>query len=249
MPRILVLGGTTEASALARALAKAGADAVFSYAGRTHAPMPQPLPTRVGGFGGVAGLVRFLRENAITHVVDATHPFAAQMSTHAVVACAQTGVALCALERAPWQAGSGDRWTSVPDIPAAARALPRHPARVFLSIGRQHLAAFSERPEHFYLLRLVDPPETPVPLPRNTVVIARGPFTAHEDRALMARHGIEAIVAKNAGGSGARAKLGAARMLGLPVILIDRPPVPARMVFSQVAGVLGWLGHSTDLGV
>ncbi|KGB82385.1 cobalt-precorrin-6X reductase [Rhodovulum sp. NI22] len=249
MPRILVLGGTTEASALARALAKAGADAVFSYAGRTSAPLAQPLPTRVGGFGGIGGLVEFLREQGITRVVDATHPFAAQMSTHAVVACGQAGVPLCALERAPWKTGPGDRWTHVPDFAAAAQALPARPGRIFLAIGRQHLQAFAARPEHLYLLRLVDAPTGPLPLPRAEVAVSRGPFTLDGDRALMVRHGIDLVVAKNAGGSGARAKLDAARMLGLPVLLIDRPAVPDRPVAHEVAGVLRWLGHHADLGV
>lgn len=234
---------------MARALAGAGADAVFSYAGRTKAPVPQPLPTRVGGFGGVDGLVAYLHEAGITHLVDATHPFAAQMSTHAVAACARAGVALCAFERAPWQGEPGDCWTHVPDIAAAVRALPDHPARVFLAIGRQNLERFALRPEHDYLLRLVDAPQGALPLPRAHIEIARGPFTCAGDIALMEQLRINLVVAKNAGGSGARAKLEAARLLGVPVILIDRPVLPERAVFSDLNAVLHWLGHSADLGV
>jgi len=244
MPRILVLGGTSEASALARAIAAAGMAAEFSYAGRTLSPVGQPLPVRVGGFGGVAGLVAYLRDHAISHVVDATHPFAAQMSRHAVLACAEAGVPLLALERAPWTPESGDRWQRVADIEAAVAALPEVPARIFLAIGRQHLEAFRARPRHFYLLRLVDAPQAPLPLPHAEAVIDRGPFTLAGDRALLAAHGITHVVAKNAGGEGARAKLDAAREAGLPVILIDRPAIPARPVIRSVAEVMDWLAHS-----
>ncbi|WP_089256079.1 cobalt-precorrin-6A reductase [Cereibacter sphaeroides] len=246
--RILLLGGTTEASRMARALAEAGLPAVFSYAGRTAAPVAQPLPLRVGGFGGTEGLAAYIREEGITHVIDATHPFAAQMSRNAVEACAATGTALVALERAPWAAGLGDRWIRVPSIEAAAEALPEAPARVFLAIGRLHLAAFAGRPQHHYLLRLVDPPDA-LPLPRAEAIVARGPFTLAEDLELLRRHGIQWIVAKNAGGEGARAKLDAARQLGLPVVLIDRPAIPPRPRVETPEAVLGWLAHPADLGV
>lgn len=243
--RVLLLGGTSEASALARALAEAGVDAVFSYAGRTGAPVAQPLPQRIGGFGGVAGLVNWLTAERITHLVDATHPFAAQMSAHAVAAAAETGVALLAFERSPWRAGAGDLWTHVPDTAAAIAALPQAPTRIFLAIGRQGLSAFAAAPQHRYLLRLVDPPEGPLPLPDAEAVVARGPFSEAGDRALLETHRIDLILAKNAGGSGARAKLDAARALGLPVILIDRPEVPDRPVAASVAEVMAWLAHST----
>lgn len=245
----LVLGGTTEASSLARALADAGVRAVFSYAGRTEQPLAQPLPTRQGGFGGVDGLVRYLRGEGISHVIDATHPFAAGMSRNAAEACAATGTPLIALERKPWAAGPGDRWAHVPDIAAAARALPEAPTRIFLAIGRQHLAAFAGRPQHHYLVRLVDPAEGPLPLTDAEAVIARGPFTVAGDTALLRGHRIDLIVAKNSGGIGARAKLDAARGLGLPVLLIDRPALPERASVETVAEVMGWLGHPALRGV
>jgi precorrin-6A/cobalt-precorrin-6A reductase len=241
MPRVLLLGGTTEAAAAAQALAAAGVDAVYSYAGRTGSPQPQPLPVRVGGFGGADGLARYLQAEAISHVIDATHPFAATISANAVKACAMAGVALVALERAPWQAGAGDHWTHVPDLAGAVAALGDSPQRVFLAIGRQTLAAFAGAPQHHYLLRLVDPPDAPLPLPRTEVILARGPFDVAGDRALMVAHRTQVIVAKNAGGSGASAKLTAARDLGLPVILIDRPEVPHRQVLQSVAAVMDWL--------
>lgn len=246
MTRILLLGGTTEASLLARTLAEAGIDAVFSYAGRTEAPVAQPLPTRIGGFGGVEGLVQYLRNENIAAVVDATHPFAAQMSRNAIAACAQTDVPLIALERAPWTAQEADTWTHVDSIEAAATALPLHPARVFLAIGKQNLPAFAALPHH-YILRLVDAPEAP-PLPACTVILARGPFTVEGDMALMQQHKITHIVAKNSGGKGAAAKLQAARALSLPILMIDRPSLPERRVARGVAEVMGWLSHA-DRGV
>lgn len=221
----------------------AGRQAVFSYAGRTARPVAQPLPQRLGGFGGVAGLVDYIRREAVSHVIDATHPFAAQMSRNAVAACAEAGVSLCALQRPAWQAGVGDDWTHVPSLEAAASALPPGSARVFLAIGKQNLDLFGTAPQHHYLLRLVDEPETALPLPRSTVVIARGPFEAAEDEALMRRHRVTHIVSKNAGGIGAEAKLIAARRLGLPVIMVDRPTVPDRTVLGTVDEVMRWLSH------
>jgi precorrin-6A/cobalt-precorrin-6A reductase len=249
MTRILLLGGTSEASQMAQALAEAGAEATYSYAGRTERPMAQPLPTRVGGFGGADGMAEWIREHRISHVIDATHPFAARISRNAIAACAATGAELMALERAPWVAGAGDRWFHVPDIGSAVAALPDFPARVFLAIGRQNVAPFAARSQHFYLLRLVDDPLEPLPLPKAEAVIARGPFTVEGDIALLKKHRIDWVVAKNAGGSGARAKLDAARALGLPVVMIDRPALPPRPVMRCVAEVMDWLAHSTRLGV
>ncbi len=246
MPNILLLGGTTEASNMARALAQVGLPATYSYAGRTESPADQPIPVRIGGFGGVEGLVTWLRQTATTHVIDATHPFAAQMSANAVAACAILGLPLVALERPAWAPRAGDLWTHVADIDGAVAALPLRPARVFLAIGRQHLAPFAALPHHF-ILRLVDPPEQP-PLPDCTILIARGPFGVAGDTALLHSHRVTHVVAKNAGGQGAQAKLDAARALSVPVILIDRPAQPAgRQVVGSVAEVLAWL-HA-DLGV
>ena len=247
--RILLLGGTTEASLLAQALDFAGIAAIFSYAGRTDAPAAQPLPTRIGGFGGVAGLVDYLTAENITHVVDATHPFAAQMSSNAITACAALQTPLITLERKPWAATPADNWTAVPNTAEAVAALPDAPARIFLAIGKQTLVDFAAKPQHHYLLRLVDPPQDPLPLPNTTVILARGPFTEADDTALLRSHQISHIVAKNAGGKGAQAKLAAARNLHLPVIMIDRPVLPARQIARTVPAVMDWLDHSARLGV
>lgn len=246
--RVLLLGGTTEANQLARALSGAGVDAVYSYAGRTAAPPAQPIATRSGGFGGIEGLSAYLKADAITHVIDATHPFAAQMGANAAAACATTGTPLLRLERPAWVAGPGDAWTHVPDVEAAAEALPNKQTVVFLAIGRQRLEVFARQPQHRYLLRLVDPPEAPLPLPDAVAIIARGPFDEAADRALMQAHGVQVVVAKNAGGQGAEAKLAAARALGIPLILIDRPRRPAVETVATPEEALAWC-HRTDLGV
>jgi precorrin-6A/cobalt-precorrin-6A reductase len=247
--RVLLLGGTSEASRMARLLAQAGIDAVFSYAGRTDTPIPQPLPLRIGGFGGVAGLAGYLRGEGITHVIDATHAFAVQMSRNAVSACEETGAKLLGLERPAWVPAADDDWRSVPDLAAAAAALPAKPARVFLAIGRQGLGLFATRPEHFYLLRLVDPPSVPIPLPEVEILLQRGPFAVEDDLALLRQHLIEMIVTKNAGGEGAWAKLAAARQLGLPVLMVERPAAPARKIVSTPEEALHWLGHDAPRGV
>src|SRR6185312_1878887 len=176
MTRALILGGTGDANRLAALCARAGIDAIYSYAGRTKIPLPHALPTRIGGFGGPEGLADFIRSERITHVMDATHPFAAEMSRNAVAACAATSTPLIALERAPWTRTADDNWIEVADEAAAVAALPDAPARVFLAIGRQHLAPFAPKPQHAYTLRFVDAPDGSLPLPNTEVIVSRGPF-------------------------------------------------------------------------
>ncbi|WP_024510402.1 cobalt-precorrin-6A reductase [Bradyrhizobium sp. ARR65] len=248
MTRALILGGTGDANRLAELFARARIDAIYSYAGRTRIPLPHALPTRIGGFGGPEGLADFIGAERITHVVDATHPFAAEMSRNAVAACAATRTPLIALERAPWTPVPGDNWIEAADEPAAAAALPEAPARVFLAIGRQHLAAFAARLQHAYTLRFVDAPDGPLPLPNAEVIVSRGPFTREDDRELMRARGIQWVVSRNAGGDGARAKIDAAREFGLPVIMIARPALPERPRLERAEDVLSWLGHDARLG-
>ncbi len=249
MTHVLILGGTTEASALAAACAHRETAATLSYAGRTASLASQPVPVRVGGFGGVAGLATYLRGNGVTHLVDATHPFAAQISANAVAAAQAAGVPLLALTRPAWQAGVGDRWTRVADVAGAVAALAGPARHVMLALGRMHVNAFAAQPQHRYLLRFVDRPLVAPALPHHDLVIDRGPFTVEGDRRLMEAHGIELVVAKNAGGTGAAAKLHAARALGLPVVMIDRPALPARRAVHEVAAVLHWLDHAAERGV
>jgi precorrin-6A/cobalt-precorrin-6A reductase len=246
--RALILGGTGEANQLAEQIARERIDAVYSYAGRTQIPLGHSLPTRIGGFGGAEGLAEFIRRERITHVIDATHPFAVAMSRNAVTACAATATPLIALERAPWCKVPGDNWIEVPDIAAAVAALPEPRARVFLAIGRQHLLPFGAKPQHAYTLRFVDPPEEAPPLPDAQIMISRGPFTFAGERELMRARGIEWLVARNSGGTGARAKIDAARELALPVVMIARPESPERPSVATIGEVLAWLDHDTRLG-
>lgn len=231
---ILLLGGSSEASALARRLAgDPRFRAVFSLAGRTRMPGPTPLPMRSGGFGGVAGLVRFLAAENVHLVLDATHPFAAVMSANAVRACEETGCRLLAVERPPWTEQPGDRWLRFPTAAAAAAALPPTPARVFSGLGRLELPALEAAPQHHYVVRLIDPPEIPPRLPSFEILLARGPFAVEDDIRLFRERAVTAVLAKNAGGDAAYSKIAAARHLGLPVYLVDRPRIPPRPAASS----------------
>ena len=241
--KVLILGGTSEANALAAELARApDIDAMLSYAGRTDAPKPPPIAWRVGGFGGAQALADFIREHDFDRLVDATHPFAAQMSANAIIAAERAGIPLIAFERDQWIAQPGDNWLHVADISAAAAALPVEPLRIFLAIGRLHLAHFAAHPQHHYVVRLIDAPREPLPLPHVTTLIARGPFDAEGDTALMRDHRIDVLVAKNAGGAASYAKIIATRRLGIRTIMIERPFIPPRATLNSVDAVMRSLG-------
>ena len=240
--RLLLLGGTTEASALAAALAgRPDIAAILSLAGRTRAPAPAPIPMRSGGFGGAEGLRGYLEAERIDAVVDATHPFAAQMARNAAQACAAAGVPLLALSRPPWARQAGDRWIEVEAMDEAARALGSAPRRVFLTQGRQQLAAFAAAPQHFYLLRAIEAPDDLEALPRRRLILARGPFSRAGEEALLREERIDMLVSKNSGGDATYAKLEAARALGLPVVMVRRPARPPVPQAGSVAEALAWL--------
>jgi precorrin-6A/cobalt-precorrin-6A reductase len=239
--RILVLGGTTEASHLARLLADDSRfEPTLSLAGRTAAPKPHALPTRTGGFGGIAGLEAWLREHDIASVIDATHPYAAQISAHAVVACNACAIPLGSIVRAAWTREDGDTWIDVNSFEAAASALGRTPARVFLSIGRQELAAFAAAPQHRYIARTIDPPEVALP-PDIRFVHDRGPFDAAAEEAFLARERIDLIVSKNSGGAATYPKIAASRRLQLPVIMISRPHKAQGVALDSPEAAMRWL--------
>ena len=242
--RLLILGGTSEASRLAATLAeRTDVRATLSLAGRTVAPAASPLPRRIGGFGGVEGLTAYLAREGIDRVVDATHPFAARISANAVAACAHQGVPLLAFSRPAWRPEAGDHWIDVPDIAGAvAHLVGRDPGRVFLTTGRLDLAAFGAASHHRYLVRTIDPPAPDDRLPDMEIVLGRGPFTVADETELMTRHGIDLLVTKNSGGSASRAKLVAARHLGLPVLMVARPEIPDRASTEKLADVLAWIG-------
>ncbi|MEE1930051.1 cobalt-precorrin-6A reductase [Streptomyces sp. TRM 70351] len=240
--RVLVLGGTGEGRRLAEALADvAGVRVVSSVAGRVRGG-PQPAgEVRTGGFGGAGGLAAWLVRNRVGCVVDATHPFAAVVSAHAAQAAAGTGVPLLALRRPGWTPGAGDRWVDAGSMAEAAGALAGLGERVFLSVGRQQAGAFAGLDGHWFLLRAVEPPQPPLPR-RRTVVLARGPFTVAGELALLREHRIEVLVSKDSGGGATRAKLTAARLLGLPVVLVRRPPLPEGVAsVPDVAGAVAWV--------
>lgn len=245
--RLLILGGTTEAAALARALAGTGGwDVTTSLAGRTRAPAALPGTVRIGGFGGVDGLAAYLRAERIDRVIDATHPFAATMSANAAAACDSLGVPMLRIERPAWTPAPGDRWIDVADAGAAADwlagNLPRGSA-VLLTLGRQEVAPFQRCPELRFVLRSIEPP-APEDLPPDCLLLSeRGPFTLEGERALIAQHRIRAVVAKNAGGDATAAKLAAAREAAIPVVMIRRPAPPATPAVADIAGALDWLSR------
>lgn len=244
---VLILGGTTEARELAELLAAMpGVSATLSLAGRTMAPAAQPVPVRVGGFGGAEGLASYLRDHRIDLMVDATHPFAARISGNAAEAAARAGVPLLALRRPEWVRQRGDRWLEVPAIGDAAGALGARPRRVFLAIGRQEVAAFEAAPQHFYLVRSVDPAEAA--LPNAEYLLSRGPFRLEDEVALLGRHRIDAIVAKNSGGAATYAKIEAARRLGIEVVMVRRPAVAAAREVSSVGEAVAHVAASAKRG-
>jgi precorrin-6A/cobalt-precorrin-6A reductase len=241
--RILILGGTTEARELAERLAQTTYDVTVSLAGRTLEPRPLPVPVRTGGFGGNEGLARYLTENRIDLLVDATHPFATQISHNAVHAASAAAVPVFALCRPPWNRTPDDRWTAAATIDAAVAALGRNPRRVFLSIGRQEAYRFSTAPQHAYLVRSVDPVDPPLSVPDCRYLLSTGPFDVEAERRLLADNAIDAIVTKNSGGTATYAKIEAARALGIEVIMIERQPPQGLVTVADAEAALAIIDH------
>ncbi len=227
--KLLVLGGTAEARQLAEATG-----AVLSLAGATRKPLT--MPHRTGGFGGVAGLVDYLRAEGFTAIIDATHPFAAQMSHHAYQASAQCGLPLLRLARPPWP--EQPAWQMVDSLAAAAAALPSG-ARVFLTVGSRSIPPFLARDDVWFLSRSIEPAaQTPA---NGTVILQRPPFSLQAELALMAAHKITHLVSKNAGGKATAAKLTAAEALGVQVIMVKTPRLPAVLTVETVAEAVKWV--------
>ncbi|MFI1151576.1 cobalt-precorrin-6A reductase [Streptomyces sp. NPDC020817] len=242
---VLILGGTTEARRLAEALAGDPSYRVTtSLAGRVSAPVLPPGEVRIGGFGGVTGLAGWIVAHDVTHVVDATHPFAERMSFHASEAQAFTGVPLLALRRPGWSPGPGDDWHFTDSLAETSVRLPELGSRAFLTTGRMGLHTFAHLADTWFLVRSVDPPDAPVP-PRLEVLLARGPFTLDSERELLARHRIDVLVTKDSGGSATAPKLTAAREAGIPVLVVRRPPVPEGVAEAQCPrAALEWLART-----
>lgn len=243
--RILVLGGTTEARALSARLAEDPRfDTTLSLAGRTLDPRPQPVPVRVGGFGGAEGLAAYLKAQKIDLLVDATHPFAARISLNATEAAQKTGVPALALRRPAWSEEPGDHWLRVPSIPAAVEALGETPRRVFLAIGRQEAYQFSARPGHAYVVRSVDPVTPPIAVPNATYILDCGPFDPERELSLLQEQRIDVIVAKNSGGSATYGKIAAARSLKIPVIMVERQAAPGLPAAGTVEEAMAFIDHA-----
>lgn len=246
---VLILGGTAEARSLAHTLVAAGVDVESSLAGRVSNPRLPAGRVRIGGFGGVEGLVSYLQERRFTHLIDATHPFAAQMSQHAAVAadrCQQ--IAVLRFVRPGWaDHPDAATWQWVPDLAAAAAATAQAGRRPFLTTGRQSLPSFADLPAEHILARVVDPMAPPGPA--WSVVHDRGPYEVAAEIYLMQHHGVDVVVTKDSGGDYTSAKLSAAASLRIPVVVVSRPrpTLPGSVQHGgvatahRVADVLAWL--------
>ncbi len=235
-----MLGGTGEARRLAEALARRPElRVVTSLAGRVSSPHHPPGEVRIGGFDGVEGLAAWLRVERVDAVVDATHPFAARITVSAAEATAALGVPLLVLQRPGWREAEGDDWRWVDSVADAAELLPSAGTRALLTVGRQELDPFTGLDRMWLLARSIEQPTVPI-----RAVLGRGPFTVENELALFREHAIDVLVTKDSGGDDA--KLVAARRLGVPVVIVRRPPQPAATVVSTVDQAANWviLGHA-----
>lgn len=223
---ILILGGTADARALAVALAGEGASVTLSLAGVTLTPRDQGVPTRIGGFGGADGLATHLSEQRVELLIDATHPYAANISRNAADAAEMSGTPILALRRPAWRPDPGDLWHEASNLEAALEAIGPEPKRLFVALGRKDIAPLAAAPHHHYLIRSVDPVDPALLPPNRETILDRGPFALDAERELLGLHRIDAIICKNSGGKAAYAKLLAARKLGLPVHMLTRPSLP-----------------------
>lgn len=235
---VLLLGGTTEAFRLAQLFAnQPQIDIINSMAGRTSSPRRPVGRLRIGGFGGVEGLAQFIVSNRIMAVIDATHPFASGISDNAFRAAQMTGIHHLLLSRAPWAKIQDDTWLEVPDIPSAVERIPKN-ARVLLAVGRQEAPAFASRTDCWFLTRMMEEPA--LPIPPGQVILERPRDTADDECALMSDHRINCVVAKNSGGPG-YAKIEAASWMGVPVVMVNQPPLPPAERVSIVGDAAVWV--------
>jgi precorrin-6A/cobalt-precorrin-6A reductase len=242
--RVLILGGTAEARALATELHDRGIDVTTSLAGRTDHPNLPLGAVRIGGYGP-EGLTDYLWTEGFEWLIDATHPFSATISAAAVTASQETGVPLIRLQRPGWEPAEGDDWTRVPDMAAAAEVAAKSlPGMVFVTTGRRGISVFAPDSEHDFLIRMATEPDEALP-PRTRLIVSRGPFTLEGEAALLREHQVRLLVTKDSGGDATDPKLAAARAAEIPVVVIDRPPVPqAEVIAPGVDEVLRLLGYS-----
>jgi precorrin-6A/cobalt-precorrin-6A reductase len=246
--KVLILGGTTEANLLSATISgRSDLRPVLSLAGRTRRPQTPSIPYRIGGFGGVDGLKNYLKQTTIQIIIDATHPFATQMSRHAIIASCEMQLPLIVFGRQPWRAQTGDRWSLVNSVSEAVDALGSRPRTVFLTIGALQLQKFALAPQHRYLVRTIDRPQPIRNFGWHRLILDRGPFRIQDEIALMRNEGVEVLVAKNSGGSATEAKLIAARTLGIDVLMIERPSAEESETVYSVDAVLSRIeSHRTS---
>ena len=244
LKKVLILGGTGNAVKLAAQLANIPKiEVISSLAGRTKKPSALVGQVRIGGFGGAEGLAKYLQENAIDILIDATHPCAGQITINGATASQLVNIPHLMLVRPQWERVTGDYWIEVESIEAAARAIPELVRRVFITSGRQQLEPFLERsrlyPEMWYLMRSIDPPD--LELPNSKILLDRGPFNLEQERELLREYQIELIVSKNSGGEATYAKIIAARELQIPIIMVQRPTTPEGEKVTSIAKAIAWL--------
>jgi precorrin-6A/cobalt-precorrin-6A reductase len=216
----------------------------LSLAGRTRSPAAQPVPVRIGGFGGADGLANYLSRERIAALIDATHPYAATISANAARAAQRSNTPLLALRRPAWVCAAGDQWSEVDGVAEAAAAIGSTARRVFVALGRNELAPLMRAPHHHYLIRSIDPVDPPLMLPHAAYITGRGPFAESDERALLLQYRIDVLIAKNSGGQASYAKIAAARALGVPVIMLRRPVLPQVAAVESVEEAVAWLDHA-----
>ncbi|MGB5959865.1 MAG: cobalt-precorrin-6A reductase [Coleofasciculaceae cyanobacterium] len=240
--RLLILGGTAEANQLAAKAAKIDKiEVITSLAGRTQKPVSPVGTVRVGGFGGKSGLIEYLQGQKIDLLIDATHPFAAQISFNAAAATAKLRLPHLMLVRPVWQQVAGDNWLEVSNNEEAAKMLPKSAQRVFLTIGRQELAAFAHLKSQWFLMRMIDPPIAETLIPPGKLLLEKGPFSLEHERQLLKEYQIDVIVSKNSGGDATVAKIIAARELKIPLVMVQRPAKPDVEQVANVDAAINWL--------
>jgi precorrin-6A/cobalt-precorrin-6A reductase len=250
MLRVLILGGIGDAVELAIKIANIpGIEVITSLAGRTREPANLPGNVRTGGFGGVRGLTNYLREMQIDLLIDATHPFANQISENAAAATQEVGIPRLMVIRPPWEKLEDDDWLEVEDNLAAATALANRAKRVFLTIGRQEIGTFAHLQEIWFLMRMIDPPNTDVIVPPGLILCDRGPFNLENEQEILLKYNIDTIVSKNSGGNATYPKIIAARKLGIKVVMVNRPPVPPGKQVADVDSACKWLFDKLDISL
>lgn len=249
MKKILILGGTGDAVKLAAKLATIPKiEVISSLAGRTKKPSALVGTVRIGGFGGAEGLANYLQENSIDFLIDVTHPCAGQITINGSIAAKSTNIPHLMLVRPQWEKMSGDNWIEVESLEFAATAIPESINRVFITSGRQQLKPFLQRsqvyPETWYLMRSIDPPD--IELPNSEVLLDRGPFSFEQEYQLLQNYRIQAIVSKNSGGDATYAKIIAARELGIPIIMVQRPAMPEGEKVTSIEDAIAWVKLKTS---